>query len=528
MSASDERTTRLDATRRPASIADFEARFAHLGRMLAEIRAELPEEHAQALSRIEQGIGRLAQRMSVLGWEGQRDGAEGVAIPPPPPPSWQLVPSREEPWDPQSAEELMRVYEAIHAQSAGAAQEAQERWQHQGSSEGLAAAPAPEPAPRDAAWLKKRLGELAALFERSLAENRPARALADLDRRLEQFERRLDNALSDMAHGIGRGDLKLIDAHLLEFAAHFEAVRQQLGRLDTLDAQLRELAHALAHAGPPGAAEGSGAEGAVAELIERAAERAASKVAQSLPGIEDDRDRIDAIEVLVRDHLAERHVGEESGEGLLCRIETALMRIAERVEAIQPMPGAPPAGPGNASERDGLELEHDRLAQAYAEGVRVLGQTRLEPTLDAEDYVLRERSDERGDLATELGADDWARRDQDERQELRTELRAQAIAPPPAADGADGDPAHSLGQGRVRTSGQTKAGSYRASLLLAGAMALLFGSGFMAVDSMLATPAPAGARRPEPGSQPGRGANEANSSRPSAGEAETAPTPPPP
>src|SRR5262249_52278464 len=375
-----------------------------------------------------------------------------------------------------------------------------------------------------------------ALLERSLAENRPAQALADLDRRLEQFERRLDSALSDMAHGIGRGDLKLIDAHLLEFAGHFEAVRQQLGRLDALDAQLRELAHALAHAEPPSAVEGSGGGGAVAELIERAAERAASKVAQSLPGIDGGRDRIEALEALVRDHLAQRRLCEESGEGLPCRIEKALIRIAERVEAIHSATGVP-ARTGNASERDGLQLEHDRLAEAYAEGERVLGQTSLEPTLDAADYVVGERPDERGtrsDLATDLGADDWARQEENERQELRAsalhaKLRAQALAHPPDADDADEDPAHPQGQGRVRPSGPAEPGSYRASLLLAGAMALLCGSGFMAVDSMLATPAPGDARRPEPGPRPRTGANDADiSPRPSAGEAETAPTPQPP
>jgi localization factor PodJL len=513
--------------------------------MLAEIRAELPEQQAQALSRIEQGIGRLARRMSALGWEGRR---EGAAMPPPPS-SWRLAPSGEEPWDPQSAEELMRIYEAMHAQSAGADQEAQERrqpqcqphcqpqCQSQWSREGLAATPAPEPQPRDAAWLERRLGELAALFERSLAENRSAEALADLDRRLEQFERRLDNALSDMAHGIGRGDLKLIDAHLLELAGHFEAVHQQLGRLDALDTQLRELAQALAHAEPPSAVDGSRGEGAVAELIERAAERAASRVAQYLPGIEGARDRIEALEALIRDHLAQRGAGEGSGEGLVCRIENALMRIAERVEAIHSLTGAPAAGAGHASERDGLELEHDRLAEAYAEGVRVLGQTSLEPTLDAADYVVGERPDERGtrsDPAAELGADDWAGQEETERQDLRDSalraaLRAQAVAHSPAADGPDGDPAQSLALARVKTSAPTKAGSYRASLLLAGAMALLFGSGFMAVDSMLATPAPAGARRPEPGSRPQTGANDADvPPRPGAGEGQSAPTPQPP
>ena len=66
------------------------------------------------------------------------------------------------------------------------------------------------------------------------------------------------------------------------------------------------------------------------------------------------------------------------------------MRIVDRIEAMEAAKSAPAApADSDAPERDGMEAEHDRLAEAYAAGARVLGQQGLEPPLHAADYVCR-------------------------------------------------------------------------------------------------------------------------------------------
>jgi localization factor PodJL len=509
MSAAHERNTQPDAARR-AMIADMQARLAEFGRLLAQIREGLPEQHAQALSRIEQGMGSLAERIGALGRDGQR----GWRVAPPPSPvvSPSEPPSEDEPWDPQSAEELMRIYEAVDDESARPQAHAHRcsQWQ----SQNFTGAKAPEPPAHDAAWLEARFAAIAALVERALTDARPAKVLADLDRRLDQFERRLDRALGDMALGGGRGDLKLIDAHLVEFAGHVEAVREQLARLDAMDAQLRELARALEGAESPRADHGPWHQDAIAELINSAAERAASKVAASLPAAGGGQDRVDALEVLVGDCVAEHRRSEEASAGVLHSIEAALMRIVDRIEAMEAMMAAPPASADRASaEPDGLEVEHDRLAEAYAEGARVLGQHVLEPTLDAADYVAADRQQQRErsrDAAVQLGVDDPAAPDGQEGR-ARGELRAKLTAPAhPQERGLehtdpDGGEANRLGQGRAPTWSSAKASRHWAGLLLGGAMVLMFGAGFVAVDSFLAKSTPAPARRQEPVSQPAGG-----------------------
>src|SRR5262245_15653991 len=220
MSAANERDTPAQTACLRAMIAEIEARLAHFGRLTAEIREALPEHHAQDLTRIEQGIGGLAQRIGAL-WRESERARERVALSASP----RVPPTDDDPWDPQSAEELMRVYEAVSAEGVAPAPRVRPHFRPWSSREPAVPA-APEPSLRTTAWLEARFAGIAALIERALAAADPAPALASLDRRLDQFGRRLDGALGDLSPEAGRGDLKLFDAHLVEFTGQVEAVRQ--------------------------------------------------------------------------------------------------------------------------------------------------------------------------------------------------------------------------------------------------------------------------------------------------------------
>jgi localization factor PodJL len=566
MSAADERDTPVQAARQRAMIAEIEARLAQFGWLTAQIREGLPEHHAQDLTRIEQGIGSLAQRIGALGRESQRAGERTS-----PPPSPRAPSSEDDPWDPQSAEALMRVYEGVGVAAAIPDRRARPNSRAWSSRE-PAAPTKPEPpsdVPGEMPWLEARFAEIVALIERALADANPALALASLDRRLDQFERHLDGALGNLAPAAGRGDLKLIDAHLVEFACQVEALRQQLSRLDTIDAQLRELAHAIESGQQARSGLSALTQNAVAELIDNAAERAASKVAQSLAPLGERR--FDTLEALVRDHVAERRRSEEASASVLHSIEDTLVRIVDRVEAME---AVQPAACADSAVRasDGLEADHDRLAEVYAEGARVLGQPALSPTLDAADYVAadRQRQRETWDLAVQPAADAWAAQDEMARTAaVRAKFKAQALAQAPIAPEESAPQSLEPGSLRPRPSGQwsigpeppesigpesigpesigpgsigpesighgrdsswalTKANRYRASLLLGVVMALFFGAGFIAVDSMLAAPPPAATQGQEGVPLPGRPTGNVNvPPTPNAGNPEMVPRPAP-
>ena len=259
MPAPEQTDTPQDASSRRAALADMQERLAQFGLLVGQVREGLPEQHAQALGRIELGIESLAERIAAFGHDGQRHERTSAPAASPAPAD------ADDPWNAQSAEALMQAYEMAQAEihdcrtggkgiqtpamadrgrggKAACASGARSRARC-GTRSGTRASPGSRLQER--AWLDARFADIAALLQRGLADTNPANSLAALDRRLDQFERRLDIALSDMALGPDRQGLKLIDAHVTELAGHVEAIREQLDRLDAMDSQLCELTRTL-------------------------------------------------------------------------------------------------------------------------------------------------------------------------------------------------------------------------------------------------------------------------------------------
>ncbi len=139
MSASDESHTQQDAARRRDAIADMQERLTQFSRTVGRARDGLPEQHADALSRIEQEIGSLGERIAAFSPEGQsRERADASSAPAAPP-------EADNPWDPQSAEVLMQAYESAEAQFTAAGPEAEShrrrQWPREVEAAGAAGAP---------------------------------------------------------------------------------------------------------------------------------------------------------------------------------------------------------------------------------------------------------------------------------------------------------------------------------------------------------------------------------------------------
>jgi localization factor PodJL len=497
MPSSEQSKTQQETSHHHDAVADMQERLVQFGRLVGQVRDGLPEQRAEALSRIEQGIAGLSERIAALGLDGQRQARLATVSAP------AMPADPEEQWDPQSAEDLMRAYETAEAEFSRAGELARAPSIREWPREAQAAGPQPMPS-HDQAWLETRLADISALLQRSLADIDPTASLAALDRRLDLFGRRLDGALSDMALGTDRAGLKLIDAHVMELAEHFETIREQLMRLDTMDGQLRELTRALEGVQQRPAADAATlSEDAIVALIDTAAERAASRLAASMPADAGGHGRIDALEQMLQDYVAERRRGEEASSGILRTIEDALVRIIDRVEAMDAARLAHEVhAHSDIPDRDDMEIENDRLAEVYAVGARVLGQQVSESSLHAADYVTagpREQGEIRAQSATSGSLDEPAPQEEPTHQELRAsairaKLKAQAAPQEPATEGAGLDEAKAgiLGHGRARSWTSARAGSHRFSLLLGVAIALLFGAGFMTVDAFLATAPPAG------------------------------------
>ena len=109
---------------------------------------------------------------------------------------------------------------------------------------------------------------------------------------------------------------------------HFEATSRQLARLDVIDSQLQHLTRTLEEQRQAAAAQAPGLrDEAVEAMIQTAAEQAASRLMTTLPVPEaKSGERIDALEGMMQDYIAERRRGDEATCGMLQTIEEALIR----------------------------------------------------------------------------------------------------------------------------------------------------------------------------------------------------------
>ena len=293
--------------------------------------------------------------------------------------------------------------------------------------------------------------------------------------------------------------LELIEEHIKGLAGHFEATSRQLARLDAVDEQLRQLARALeehvhwSRAQPVGLRDD-----AIAAMIDTAAERAASRLAAALPAPAtpapeaEGSKRIDTLEALLQDYIGERRRGEEAASSMLHTIEETLIRILDRVDAMEAA-GATPYAPtdGNAPGQDGMDAESDRLAEAYASGARILGQKPSQPMLDAADYAPLLARQEKSPEPAAGGLDDATAEAIQTRHEpsafaMRAKLKAQAApeAPTSASPATDDTKADTGKRENAKASARAR-GSW-SNLLFGGAMLVLFGIGYLAVDLFVA------------------------------------------
>jgi hypothetical protein len=456
-----------DADRRHCeALEDVQERLVQFGRHVDQARTAAPEPHAESLGRLEQEIAALSERIDAYGQ--QRHSPRGVGATA----AAEAPAGIDEPWDAQSAEALTRIWEA-EAEAAAAPQP--RRTPKPGrptpAASSAAAAAGPQAPGIDRAWLEARFAGIAALLQQSLADGNPAKSLASLGQRLGQVEERLDGLLSDVSARLGGHWLEPIEQQIKELASQLDAVGRQLARLDAIDEQLRQLARALEEHRQWSQSQPTGLR----------------SNAEAPPSATDANARIDTLEGLMREYMAERRRSEGITSGALQTIEEALGGILDRFGAME-------AHPTDAvSAGDGMEAEGERLAQAYAAGARVLGYKAAEaagPTLDAADYVpcAHRREAEAPARPLSGAVDIRAVEATPTRQQLRASARSAA-----------------------------KAGGPLSPLLIGGAMVILSAAGYLTVD-LLATidpttsaqqsiaPNPGKEQAPgvaEPASQPG-------------------------
>jgi len=366
----------------------------------------------------------------------------------------------DEPWDVQSAEALTHLYESG------------EGYLHRRPEDGPArrlrqpqpALPAGEPASPDNAWLEARLAEMAERLQSSLAEINPDKATAHLNRRLDAIEERFNEALGKVVQRSDLDGLKLIEAHVIELAAHVEHTRGRLDRIDAIDDQMRGLVRRLE---------------------------------------EGDHQRLDALESLLQDYVAEWRKGDDRTASALRSLEDVVSRVGESVEAMEAQKPAldlslSVLGTAGLAEP---AIESDPLSQVYADAARVLEPLAHRAPLDAADYAPKGKSDAEA-LAFAPSQDFGPPAGQHETKPgddsvpspsllvsmMRSKLR-QALGVGNTTRRSDSQTTVAAGAEPITTPARRK----RPNLLLTGGITLFAAIGYLLVDVFMSTSAP---RRP--------------------------------
>jgi localization factor PodJL len=459
--------------RHGSALAEIEERLSHLGHKVDGVRAGFAAPDAGALERIEDGIDMLSGQIAHLGrrrpWARLAGGA-GRTVPRA---SSRPSTGAEAEWDAEAAEALTRVYEKAEADLRKPPRAA--RAGKRSEPEAPIVPPPHEPwqgEEPDRAWLEARLAGIDGLLRRALEGVDPERTLDAVKGRLDQFEVRFDAALQTVARRSDLEGLKLLETQLNELTRQFEETRGQLARLDSIDAGLRDLALGLdARRSVPAAVDSR----AIETMIDAAADRAAARLAGTMPAAAaaaesmDTEKRMEALEALLQDYIEERRRGEEVTGGILRTIEEALTRIVDRVDAFDAAKSAPTVREeqDHPPADDGLDIEGERLAQAYAAGARVLGQARAESgpsILDATDYTPFGARDDDGTASGDAGGQ-----------------AATKVAQPPS----EGHTKPAAPSGGPRPSASAGASRARVSSVLAVILLLLFGTSYLLVDVYL-------------------------------------------
>ncbi len=269
----------------------------------------------------------------------------------------RVVPETEHTWDREQAEALARVYETPD-----------DGFDRTAGTEEAAPHGMPEVG-RD--WLEARFADIAARVEQSLHDIRPDNSFLALGRRFDQFEERFGSVLDGVATRSDVEGLRLVEAHINELAAQFEHAQAQLGRLDTIENQLHavverlaetalnhgpaELEHLVAEAADRAARRVSEIQQPAPDLgrlASAAAETAISRYAETVrpaPAAPAAPDRgVEKLRDLVEAFIAERRSGEENTATMLDTMQQAMIRVLDRIDAMElshthqpPAPAAP-------------------------------------------------------------------------------------------------------------------------------------------------------------------------------------------
>ena len=381
------------------TLRQMQDKLANMGREAQSLRPRVPSQFSAAFERVEAGMSELAARVAEVSEGHSRASehapiAEFPLAAPAPAQTWlqpkqpeppmalrsaadpnaQSVRRREEeasraqggidtfdvieslpgnvanPWDQDAADALAGIYESGEASFTPAFTSGDSVSNPAGTfAPVMMAAPASQTSSGAAAmsgvdrsWLEARFSDISNHIEAQIKDIHHDQSFFALGQRLDQFERQFNSALEGVATHADVDGIRLIEAHMTELSGHLESAHQQLTRLEVIEDQLVGLADKLGDVHRAATAnEGQNLAGHdpapaidVHAVAKAAVQQAAAHFAEIQPHAQK-VEGIDEVRNMIQRLMSDNRQGEENTTALLDTLQQAMIRLLDRVDAME-------------------------------------------------------------------------------------------------------------------------------------------------------------------------------------------------
>ena len=277
----------------------------------------------------------------------------------------------DEPWDAASAEALMQTYET---DQAAAAEDA--------------VSPSSQADTTQQDWFGQPFHDVTQRIKRTLSDLKPGTTVALLEERLDQFQHHINLALEDVVRRADLEGLRRIEEHVGELGEQLLHLERHVQRLDGIEVDVRTVMEQVsderlatlldtnarfaadleamavraaeevhARLGQESDEAGARRHQELTALIEasmqdrRQADTQAATLAQDLSGhVTQQADRYGEIKALLEEARREQRQSEETALGMLDTLQQALIRVLDRMDALEQQHVAPPAPAPDVAE----------------------------------------------------------------------------------------------------------------------------------------------------------------------------------
>lgn len=331
-----EQAARLEAEAEAARLAEAEAKRKAEAEAIEAARLKAESEAAAEADRLAKAV-EAAKAAASRAIEKTRAQTYPTDVDP-----FDIIdhtPTRtREPWDTESADVFTRHFEQFESYAPSRPASRHLEPFHSGRPTPQPLQPASDQ-PTDRSWLDGRFNDIAARISEMMAANQTG----GLGARFDSLENRIETALTTVTTQATNGSdtLKQIETHIAEIDEHVDYIRGELSRLDNVEAQIRSL-------------------------MER---QKAIETTPALPAPKDEAEKVANAEgiaqltTLLQRLVAERQQTEEHTEVMLDTLQQAMIRVLDRLEAIDG--GTPQHSDTTHAEQIAQLLEKGETAESH-------------------------------------------------------------------------------------------------------------------------------------------------------------------